>query len=218
MKANAVRDLLKTKKKLGTRRNPVVDAKVESILDSNGYLEGNTRTWVPYRTANGVSLILPSVNDKIAREVNYVVKNSQLPILLVFLPPPTLKDLLTSRNYGKRCRERSCRYYTSGKICELQGTVYSIQCGGCGEKYVGETARPLKIRLDEHRRALANPAAHPHSSFSRHGTLKHEKENAPSFDVRVLHRYLVRPSGKENHGGTGNIPYPTGNQRKGGDA
>uniref|UniRef100_A0A7I4XXJ8 PORR domain-containing protein n=1 Tax=Haemonchus contortus TaxID=6289 RepID=A0A7I4XXJ8_HAECO len=58
---------------------------------------------------------------------------------------------------------------------------------------VGETARPLKIRLDEHRRALANPAAYPNSSFFRHRTLKHEKENAPSFDVRVLHRYLVRP-------------------------
>ncbi|XGW22535.1 hypothetical protein V3C99_005061 [Haemonchus contortus] len=129
-----------------------------------------------------------------AREVNRVVKNSQLPIRLVFRPPPTLKDLLTSsRIYEKRCHEQSCRYCTSEKICELQGTVYLIQCGGCGEKYVGETARPLKIRLDEHRRALANPAAYPHSSFSRHRTLRHEKESAPSFDVRVLHRYLVRP-------------------------
>uniref|UniRef100_A0A7I4XVS1 Reverse transcriptase domain-containing protein n=1 Tax=Haemonchus contortus TaxID=6289 RepID=A0A7I4XVS1_HAECO len=194
MKANVVRNLLQTKRKLGTRRDSVVDAKVESILNSNGYFEGNTKTWVPYRTADGVSLILPFVNDKMAREVNHIVKNSELPIRLVFRPPPTLKDFLTSsRIYEKRCREQSCRYCTSEKICELQGTVYLIQCGGCGEKYVGETARPLKIRLDEHRRALANPAAYPNSSFSRHRTLKHEKENAPSFDVRVLHRYLVRP-------------------------
>ncbi|XGW22536.1 hypothetical protein V3C99_005061, partial [Haemonchus contortus] len=180
MKANVVRNLLKTKEKLGTRKDSVVNAKIESILESNGYFEGNTRTWVPHRTADGVSLIVPFVNDKMAREVNRVVKNSQLPIRLVFRPPPTLKDLLTSsRIYEKRCHEQSCRYCTSEKICELQGTVYLIQCGGCGEKYVGETARPLKIRLDEHRRALANPAAYPHSSFSRHRTLRHEKESAP---------------------------------------
>ncbi|XGW15849.1 hypothetical protein V3C99_001361 [Haemonchus contortus] len=30
-------------------------------------------------------------------------------------------------------------------------------------------------------------------TFTRHRTLRHEKESAPSFDVRVLHRYLVRP-------------------------
>ncbi|XGW22286.1 hypothetical protein V3C99_004926, partial [Haemonchus contortus] len=96
----------------------------------------------------------------------------KVPNVVVFAK--TLKDLLTSsRIYEKRCREQSCRYCTSEKICELQGTVYLIQCGGCGEKYVGETARPLKIRLDEHRRALANPAAYPHSSFSRHRTLRH---------------------------------------------
>ncbi|VDO92412.1 unnamed protein product [Haemonchus placei] len=96
MKANVVRNLLKTKEKLGTRKDSVVDAKIESILESNGYFEGNTRTWVPHRTADGVSLTVPFVNDKMAREVNRVVKNSQLPIRLVFRPPPTLKDLLTS--------------------------------------------------------------------------------------------------------------------------
>uniref|UniRef100_A0A7I4XUG3 Reverse transcriptase domain-containing protein n=1 Tax=Haemonchus contortus TaxID=6289 RepID=A0A7I4XUG3_HAECO len=161
IKANVVRNLLQGKRKLGTRRDSIGDAKVESILNSNGYFESNPKTWVPYRTADGVSLILPFVNDRMAREVNHIVKNSELPIRLVFRPPPTLKDFLTSsRIYEKRCREQSCRYCTSEKICELQGTVYLIQCGGCGEK---------------------------------HRTLKHEKENAPSFDVRVLHRYLVRP-------------------------
>ncbi|VDO64367.1 unnamed protein product [Haemonchus placei] len=149
------------KEKPGTRRNSVVDAKIESILESNGYFEGNTRTWVSHRRADGVSLIVPFVNDKMAREGNCVVKNSQLPIRLVFRPPPTLMDLLTSsRIYEKRCREQSCRHCTSEKICGLHFTVYLIQCRGYGEKYVGETARSLKIRLDEHRRALVNPAAY----------------------------------------------------------
>uniref|UniRef100_A0A7I5EEA8 Reverse transcriptase domain-containing protein n=1 Tax=Haemonchus contortus TaxID=6289 RepID=A0A7I5EEA8_HAECO len=58
MKANIVRNLLKTKEKLGTRRDSVVDAKIESILESNGYFEGNTRTWVPHRAADGASLCL----------------------------------------------------------------------------------------------------------------------------------------------------------------
>ena len=67
-----------------------------------------------------------------------------------------------------------------------------ISCVGCGEKYIGETMRPLRRRLDEHRRALANPASYPSESFSRHRTLKHTHEPPPAFTVRVLHRHLTR--------------------------
>ena len=52
--------------------------------------------------------------------------------------------------------------------------------------------RPLRRRLDEHRRALANPASYPKESFSRHRTLRHTNEPPPVFTVRVLHRNLTR--------------------------
>ncbi|EYC28816.1 hypothetical protein Y032_0007g3445 [Ancylostoma ceylanicum] len=52
--------------------------------------------------------------------------------------------------------------------------------------------RPLRKRLDEHRRALTNPASYPSESFSRHRTLKHTTERAPTFRVTVLHRHLTQ--------------------------
>ncbi|EYC31018.1 hypothetical protein Y032_0004g1905 [Ancylostoma ceylanicum] len=68
-----------------------------------------------------------------------------------------------------------------------------ITCRGCGQKYVGETSRPLHKRLDEHRRALQNTSSYPSSSFSRHRTLVHKQAPAPDFDVAILHRSLENP-------------------------
>ncbi|EYC40069.1 hypothetical protein Y032_0631g870 [Ancylostoma ceylanicum] len=104
-----------------------------------------------------------------------------------------MKDLLTStRVYESKCLETDGRYCIGEKICDLRGTVYMIKCDGCGETYIGETMKPLRKRLDEHRRALANPASYPKESFPRHRTLKHTNEPPPTFTVRVLHRHLTR--------------------------
>ncbi|EYC28709.1 hypothetical protein Y032_0007g3375 [Ancylostoma ceylanicum] len=48
-----------------------------------------------------------------------------------------------------------------------------VTCHGCGQKYIGETGRPLHKRLDEHLRALWSPSSCPNNSFSHHGTLHH---------------------------------------------
>ena len=36
-----------------------------------------------------------------------------------------------------------------------KGVVYQIPCAQCDEVYIGETGRPLKTRISEHRRAVA---------------------------------------------------------------
>ncbi|EYC36808.1 hypothetical protein Y032_0854g2698 [Ancylostoma ceylanicum] len=58
------------------------------------------------------------------------------------------------------------------------------------EKYVGETARPLYARIDEHLRALRNPASYIKSSFSHHRTSRHTREDPPGLKVTALHRSL----------------------------
>ena len=36
-----------------------------------------------------------------------------------------------------------------------KGVVYQIPCAQCDEAYIGETGRPLKTRISEHKRAVA---------------------------------------------------------------
>ncbi|EYC06050.1 hypothetical protein Y032_0078g1165 [Ancylostoma ceylanicum] len=193
VKANMVRNFLKTKEKLCSTTNLTVENHVKRILEENGYRPEPPKTWFPHTSMDGLPFVLPYVGNSPARRVNQAVKESRLPIRLIFRPPPTLRTLLTStRVYERRCFEADCRYCKDDKICELRGTVYMISCDGCDQTYIGESMRPLRKRLDEHRRALASPASYPSEAFSRHRTLKHTCEPPPTFTVRILHRNLTR--------------------------
>ncbi|EYC39221.1 hypothetical protein Y032_0668g1347 [Ancylostoma ceylanicum] len=193
MKVNVERNLVKTSERIATS-NSEIDESIQRILFENGYNSGETTTWRPYAAADGIALVLPYLNDHHAKRVNAIVKRSQLPVRLIFQPPPTLKEMLTSpRLYENGCDEKGCRYCTDKKICHLRGTVCLIKCGRCGHRYIGETGRPLRKRLDEHRRALASPQAYPNNSFSRHRTAVHTRDSPPEFEVVVLYRHLENP-------------------------
>ncbi|EYC10257.1 hypothetical protein Y032_0056g2642 [Ancylostoma ceylanicum] len=190
MKVNVVRNLIKTSGRI-TASNSDVDETIQSILFDNGYNSGEITTWRPHSAPDGIALVLPYLNEHLAKRVNTIVKRSRLPVRLIFKPPPTLKEILTSsRLYENGCDEEGCRYCTDQKICHLRGTVYMIKCKGCGQRYIGESGRPLRKRLDEHRRALIRPQAYPNNSFSRHRTNVHTRDSTPDFDVMVLHRHL----------------------------
>ena len=47
------------------------------------------------------------------------------------------------------------------------GVVYQLTCQDCQETYIGETGRPLKTRIDEHRK-LPNSALHEHQDNTGH--------------------------------------------------
>ncbi|EYB81657.1 hypothetical protein Y032_0377g259 [Ancylostoma ceylanicum] len=169
MKANVIRNLIITKEKTCTQISPEVEENIRQILEENGYTTSNPSSWRPSFVTGGIPLVLPHVNEHIARDVNRVVKASMLPIKPIFRPPPNLKSLLTSsRMYEDKCGRKKCTYCTEKKICQLRVTVYLVTCEGCAQKYIGETSRPLYKRLDEHVRALRNPSCYPNSSFSRH--------------------------------------------------
>ncbi|EYB98595.1 hypothetical protein Y032_0130g1556 [Ancylostoma ceylanicum] len=104
MKANVVRNIRRTKDKIGGVASSSNDNEMERILEQNGYSKDVSRTWYPFSPPDGIPMVLPFVNDCTAREVNRIVRRSSLPIRLVFKPPPDLKDLLTSsRQYEEKC-------------------------------------------------------------------------------------------------------------------
>ncbi|EYB94116.1 hypothetical protein Y032_0175g496 [Ancylostoma ceylanicum] len=64
-----------------------------------------------FLTIDGLPIVPPYVEDASARRVNQAVKNSRLLVRLIFVPPPTIKDLLTSaRIYENKCLEANCLY------------------------------------------------------------------------------------------------------------
>ncbi|EYC04165.1 hypothetical protein Y032_0089g2259 [Ancylostoma ceylanicum] len=100
----------------------------------------------------------------------------------------------TDLDYIEKVVEEGCRYCTDQNICHLRGTAYLIKCRGCGHRYTGESGRPLRKRLDEHRRAFERPQTYPNNSFSKHRTTVHTRDSAQEFEVVVLHRHREHPS------------------------
>ncbi|EYC11231.1 hypothetical protein Y032_0051g2089 [Ancylostoma ceylanicum] len=193
MKVNVARNLKKTSERIAAN-DEEGDKMIRRILSENGYNNGNINTWRPHSAPDGIALVLPYVNEHISKQVNIVVKRSGLPVRLIFRPPPTLRGILTSsRIYESRCDVEDCQYCTDRKICHLRGPVYMITCSTCGQRYIGETGRPLRERLNEHRRALTSPQSYPTNSFSRHRTAVHTREPPPLLEVTVLHRHLEHP-------------------------
>ena len=53
-------------------------------------------------------------------------------------------------------RNQLCRLKDKTPLLDNKDVVYKIPCQDCPEFYIGETGRPLNIRLDEHRRNVQN--------------------------------------------------------------
>ncbi|EYC18887.1 hypothetical protein Y032_0026g1428 [Ancylostoma ceylanicum] len=168
--------------------------RAEDILRENGYRYEPSYCWKPHHSLHGAVMVMPYVDERLANRINCAVRNSKIPARLIFRPPRSLKELLTSsRQYESVCVREHCSICTETQICGLKNTVYEVKCMACFETYIGETSRPLFERIDEHRRALTQPASYTRNAFSRHRTLRHTMERPPKLDVSVLHRNMRDP-------------------------
>ncbi|KAL6735855.1 hypothetical protein Aduo_006261 [Ancylostoma duodenale] len=171
-----------------------IKQRAEDILRENGYRYEPSYCWKPYHSLHGAVIVMPYVNEYLANRINCAVKKSKIPAQLVFRPPRSLRDLLTSsRQYENTCARKHCNICVEKQICGLKNTVYEVKCTACLETYVEETSRPLFERIDEHRRALVHPPSYPRNAFSRHRTLRHTMESPPKLEVVVLHRNIRDP-------------------------
>ena len=64
----------------------------------------------------------------------------------------------------------------------MKSGVYEISCGDCEKKYIGQTARNLKTRIDEHRRCLTNNS---HSEFANH--IIESNHSFHTHTIKLLH-------------------------------
>ncbi|VDP14364.1 unnamed protein product [Heligmosomoides polygyrus] len=81
-------------------------------------------------------------------------------VRVVEIPPINLKgQLVRNRIYDRMCSTPSCVVCPNGKEgdCMTSGVVYLMSCRMCGQEYIGETGRPLCIRVKEHLDGLKKP-------------------------------------------------------------
>ena len=90
------------------------------------------------------------------------------------------RQLVRNRLYDRTCISRDCVVCLYGREgdCANSGVVYQIECLNCHAFYIGETGRPLSVRVSEHmaskrRRSLVSPL----------GKHRQEDHNGSDFDV-----------------------------------
>ncbi|EYC01487.1 hypothetical protein Y032_0107g3832 [Ancylostoma ceylanicum] len=102
-----------------------------------------------------IAFCLPFISDEMSKAVRASLRKADLEdhVRVVEIPPANLKtQLVRNRLYDRLCITPNCVICPFGKEgdCMVSGVVYLITCQACGDQYIGETGRPLCIRVKEH--------------------------------------------------------------------
>ena len=123
----------------GTRR-------VKAVLRDNNYLSSFTNSCerslskLPTDQPSNGFLVLPYVQG-ISERIGRFLRKQQIKV--AFKPLRTVNNLFP-------------RLKAQGKVDRPQsGIVYKISCTNCSSVYYGQTERPLKTRITEHKRVVA---------------------------------------------------------------
>ena len=112
------------------------------------------------------------------RNTTVKLETRDIKIKVVEKTGTTVKKMLQKSNPFKqqRCGRENCLVCKQAGRgpCNAQGVMYDIECQGCGNKYVGETARNAYRRGTEHVEGLEN--RDEKSALWRHCVDKHGKE------------------------------------------
>ena len=100
-------------------------------------------------------IILPYIDDDVARTVNGIIKNSGLDLRPAWTNNNTIRQRLVRSALepppcpggGRACN--TCAAGLAGR-CHTSNVVYKITCCLCNITYVGETGRMIRYRFNEH--------------------------------------------------------------------
>ena len=137
-------------------------------------------------------LVLPYTSNATTHQVRKAVKRSGLNIRVAHKSGPQLRSILTrSALETHPCPGRTnclaCNAGLQGK-CEMKNVVYRLECSLCSKKYIGETKRPVRERLMEHRRgAKSRDSLNP---WGAHFSKAHSSTPVPviPFKAEIISR------------------------------
>ncbi|XGW05005.1 hypothetical protein V3C99_015857 [Haemonchus contortus] len=102
-----------------------------------------------------VAFCMPYISDGVSCEIRAALHRCGLKdmVRVVEIPPENLKQrLVRNRCYDRICLTPNCVICPNGQEgdCMTPGVIYLITCDLCDEEYIGETGRPLCVRVKEH--------------------------------------------------------------------
>lgn len=145
-------------------------------------------------------LTLPYIDETLCAKINSISKKSGLKLRIAWQSENTLKGSLVSSAFSKPpCPSGSrfcnaCNAGLQGK-CLTAGVVYQLNCNLCAAKgadvsYVGETKRPIRLRLNEHVLAAKNQT--PDTPLGDHFMECHPSDPVPPNSVPVTVKILQK--------------------------
>lgn len=194
MKHAIIRNMYKTAIQVSSGENEQKESVrlATRIVADNGYptrrrhRTTTVRTNVGQRGRNRVPLCLPFISDNVSNAIKRCIMQAQLEdvAVLVNIPKGNIKrQLVRNRLYDRACISRNCVVCPYRKIgdCAKSGVVFQIECLSCHAMYIGETGRPLSVRVNEHmaskrRRSLISPL----------GKHREDEHNGSDFDISCI--------------------------------
>ena len=121
----------------------------------------------------------------LAKMTQKTIKQAGLKIKVVEKAGERVKGILTKSNpfRGDKCPDDECvvcQQYDGRGRCKQREVIYQVTCSECEERYIGETARSLGERIQEHVKEKS-------SAVNEHMQKKHEGR-FQRIRVRILNR------------------------------
>lgn len=175
---------------------------VDDLYRKNGYSNprqhhntNNRRGTSKNESTQKALLQLDFISDYVSNQIRNYIKQSKLPIKVVFSPGSKLKSqLCKSRPYDIRaCSYRNCSICplikTPKMDCSKKNVVYKVTCNLCSRPsiYIGECYRTAHERLGEHLRY----AKYPNTPSNRDKSLAiHYRENHSGLEPNLSFEIL----------------------------
>ncbi len=142
----------------------------------NNYRGGQKEVYKKSNNDDHAFLTLPFISEQMSKKLKSPIASTNLNIRLIQKPDKILKEWFPTTNTS-HCKRKNCITATqlNNISCVKQGVIYELKCTNCDSKYIGETGRPLHIRMDEH---------------DRHIRLHHEDLSAMA--AHWLHHHLTQ--------------------------
>ena len=145
-------------------------------------------------------MTLPYIDETLCAKINTISKKSGLKLRVAWQSENTLKRNLVSSAFSKPAcpsGSRFCNACNAGLQgeCLTAGVVYQLNCNLCAAKgsdvsYVGETKRPIRLRLNEHILAAKNHT--PDTPLGDHFAECHPADPFPARSVPVTAKILQK--------------------------